>query len=150
MSLVNTKSVTKWVLQRNTLTLCSFLISWRSYRISLSGTMLALGWYAGWNWFWAQRDSIEPWNSSCGCWSLWLLLLRTCGFPQHLYLNGKTKPIPFSSLSMVRSSLFLNFFFNFISLTSIKPLSCTMFLSTNNFVYTSLKIHHFPWFVFQI
>lgn len=113
-----------WGLQRKTLILWSFWVSRGSYRVNLGGTLPVLGWCSGWSWFWEQRDNSKPWNSSCGSWSLWLLLLRTCGFPKHLYLNGKTKPIPFSPHSMVNKIL------KFLS-PSTRPLSCTIFLCTN-------------------
>lgn len=74
--------------------------SWWSYCISSSDSLPVLGW-RGRRWLSPHRDNTQSCNSSCCCWSLWLLLFWTCCVPKHLHIHGKSKPIPCSALSMV-------------------------------------------------
>lgn len=119
--------------------------SWWSCCISPSSPMLVLGWSGRWSWLPKQRDNTEPWNSS-GChWSLWLLLLRTCSFPEYLYFNGKTKPIPWSPPNMVKTQDSLLFYPKtqslLISSATGPRISCALLaLSTSCFYLKILKI----------
>jgi len=86
----------RWVL----LTFTMFFYSWWSYCISFSGSVLVMDWHRRCR-LSTLRDNTESWNSSCCYWSLWLLLFWTCCVPKYLHINGKTKPIPCSTSSMV-------------------------------------------------
>lgn len=83
----------------------SLLCSWRSRGFNSGCALLVMGWNRGPDRFPPNRASNQPCKSALHNWHLWLLLLGSLCFPEHLFLHERAIEISSSCCGQVTCKL---------------------------------------------